>query len=233
MTSAMQTSQQLIEQQQGLVRSLAGQVARKLPPYVELEDLIEYGQVGLAEAARDFDAARGGQFSTYAYFRIRGAIYDGLAKMAWFSRAQYHRLRYERMSNEMLREDVEASAGIERAKSESQMRWLRDLGRALAVVHFASQRQDDTGGVDAALLADSSTSPTAILMKRETSQALRALIEALPARESALIKATYFEGVTLQEAGQRLGIGKAWASRLHTKVLQRLARSLRLMGAAT
>ena len=90
--------QQRIEECQGLVRSLALSIRRKLPPTVELEDLIAYGQVGLGEAARDFDPDRGSRFSTYAYYRIRGAIYDGLSKMAWFDRVQASQVRYEQMS---------------------------------------------------------------------------------------------------------------------------------------
>ena len=83
----------LIEECQGLVRLLASRIHRKLPSHVELGDLEAYGQVGLLEAARDFDPTRGGRFSTFAYYRIRGAIYDGLAKMSWFSRTEYRRRR--------------------------------------------------------------------------------------------------------------------------------------------
>ena len=80
------------------MRSLASRIHHKLPPYVDLEDLVAYGQMGLAEAARDFDPARGTQFSTFAYYRIRGAIYDGLAKMSWFSRVEYGRRAISRWS---------------------------------------------------------------------------------------------------------------------------------------
>ena len=81
MTAPAKTSRQLIEDNQGLVRSLAKRIHRGLPSHVEFEDLVSYGQAGLAEAARSFDPEVGSQFSTFAYYRIRGAIYDGLAKM--------------------------------------------------------------------------------------------------------------------------------------------------------
>ena len=103
--SKTKTSDQVIEENQGLVRSLALKIHRKLPPHVELDDLVAYGQIGLAEAARDFDPARGGRFSTYAYYRIRGAIYDGLSKMNWFSRSEYRRIRYNQMANDTLEAD--------------------------------------------------------------------------------------------------------------------------------
>ena len=82
MTDGPLTTQQLVVSCQGLVRSLAWKIHCKLPRSVDLEDLVCYGQIGLVEAARDFDSSRGGQFTTYAYYRIRGAILDGMSKMA-------------------------------------------------------------------------------------------------------------------------------------------------------
>ncbi len=230
MTTPCQSPQQLIGECQGLVRSLAGGIHRKLPPYIELDDLIAYGQVGLAQAARDFDASRGSQFSTYAYYRIRGAIYDGLSKMTWFSRAQYKQLRYEQMTDEVLRVECQETETSAPATVESEMRWFRDLSRTLAVVYLTTHRdeEEDRGPMP---LADSSASaPPAAAMDREISQKLRELIDALPEEAGALIRATYFEGLTLQEAGKRLGVSKSWASRLHAKTLQRLGRSLKLLG---
>jgi RNA polymerase sigma factor for flagellar operon FliA len=67
---------------------------------------------------------------------------------------------------------------------------------------------------------------------RETHNRLHELIDTLPGEAASLIRATYFEGLTLQEAGERIGISKSWASRLHARALQRLARSLKLSGVA-
>src|SRR5206468_4279555 len=78
----------------GLVRALAWKIHQKLPRHVELDDLYGYGCVGLAEAARSFDDHRGIEFTTFAYYRIRGAILDGLSKMSWFSAASFHRGNY-------------------------------------------------------------------------------------------------------------------------------------------
>src|SRR4051812_48402265 len=93
--------QHLIETCQGLVRSLAWKMYQRVPRrQIALEDLVAYGQIGLLEAARDFDPGRGNQFTTYAYHRIRGAIYDGLSQMSWFSRFAYHSGRYQDAAGE-------------------------------------------------------------------------------------------------------------------------------------
>ena len=78
------SAEALVEQYRSFVTALAKKILRSLPSFVELEDLEGYGQIGLIEASRRFDPTRGVQFKTFAYYRIRGAIYDGIRKMAWF-----------------------------------------------------------------------------------------------------------------------------------------------------
>lgn len=219
---------QLIMDCQGLVRSLAWKIHRSLPEHLDVEDLVSYGQIGLAEAAQSFDAERGLQFSTFAYYRIRGAIYDGLSKMTWFSRAHYHQIRYAQMADEALRAQSESGdARDEAATAEDDAGWLAGLTRALAVVYLSTQGDD---GDEEMAVADKADSGPAVAIGNEISQQLHALITALPEEAGALIRGIYFEGLTLTEAGQRIGVSKAWASRLHAKTLDRLAGSLRRLG---
>ncbi len=67
----------LIEENQGLVYHLAGKIHRSLPVRYEFDDLVGYGMLGLTEAAQAFSPGHGVKFSTFAFFRIRGAIFDG------------------------------------------------------------------------------------------------------------------------------------------------------------
>ena len=96
---ATQTPEQLVTGCEGCVRSLAWKIHQRLPNSVELDDLIAFGQLGLLEAARDFDQKRQVRFTTYAYYRVRGAILDGLSTMNWFTKADYARGRYEQSAN--------------------------------------------------------------------------------------------------------------------------------------
>jgi RNA polymerase sigma factor FliA len=209
---------QLIESCQGLVRVSAWQIHQKLPASVDLEDLIGYGQVGLAEAARDFDPSRGNQFSTYAWYRVRGAIFDGLSQMSWFKLADYHNSRYQRAANDVLALDSQDSTPS--SDPAPEVGWLTDMTAKLSVAALAATLVDTT---------QSDPADTAGLTEMRTK--LRELIDALPEEAGRLIRLVYFDGLALGEAGKRLGISKAWASRLHAKTLQRLARAIRLMGA--
>ena len=220
------STQQLINNCQGLVRTLAWKIHIKLPKSVDLEDLVSYGQIGLAEAARDFDAGRGGQFTTYAYHRIRGAILDGLSKMTWFNHSDFYSGKYEarRERNALGR------------RSRPQRR--QNFGRRRRLV---PHRHDPAGGGASALpglarwRADGGRGPRggrppAELIRNEVAERLRKLIDDLPSDARSLIRSTYFDGLSLKEAGEQIGISKAWASRLHAKALGQLARSL--VGAA-
>lgn len=215
---------QLILEGQALVRSLALRIYRNVPVRIDLDDLIAYGEVGLAEAARDFDAELGNQFSTFAYYRIRGAIYDGLAKMTWTSRARYRRLRSESMADDILESEREIDDGRPKDANESG-KWFARVAERLAMVFLASDGDEESNPVNSA--EDRCEGPSAGLIYREASEKLRGMVEKLPEAERRLINYVYFEGLTLQEAGIRLGFSKSWASRLHAKILERLADDMR------
>jgi RNA polymerase sigma factor for flagellar operon FliA len=221
-TASAESIQQAVEECQGLVRSLALKVHRALPRRVDLDDLIGYGQVGLVEAAREFDPARGTRFASFAYYRIRGAIYDGLAKMTGMSRGHYQHVRYERAANEALDESSQAGG-----ESESDLTWLRDISRTLAVIHLVSHLDLPGSALEASIIDSARFGPMAQAMKNEQAQKVVDLVGKLADDEAAMVRAVYFEGLAMQEAGQRLGISKSWASRLHAKAIDRLASMLK------
>jgi RNA polymerase sigma factor FliA len=214
----------LVFAHQGLVRAIARGIHRSFPSYIELDDLIGYGQLGLAQAARDFDPERGIQFSTFAYYRIRGAILDGANQMNWLKRVTRAGDAYDRMSGDVLATDAaDSAAGYARADEEA---WLGDVGNKLAVVFLLGQAGEDAEQ-RMEVADDHAEMPLESMLDDELKKTLRTLIDDLPGDARQLVRATYFEGKTLKEAGEQLGISKAWASRLHARSLDQLARGLR------
>ena len=220
----------LIEQGQPLVHSLAAKIHRSVGGSTELQDLIGYGELGLAEAAKDFDPQQGCRFTTFAYYRIRGAIYDGLSKMSWTSRAQYHRLKYEQMANETL----SADAGDSRdSNSGSGAAWFGNVTGKLAVAYFVSGGESKPGGIRDSTVEDlGMATASSIVALQEINRKLHELVDGLPEAERSLINRVYFEGSTMQKAAGELGISKSWASRLHARILDKLAQALRRLGAS-
>lgn len=222
-----QNNAELMERGQPLVYSIASRVHRSIPVNVDLDDLIAYGELGLAEAARDFDPEQGVKFTSFAFYRIQGAVYDGLAKMTWTSRARFRRLRYEQMANEVLASEDRPGAG---GGLEGEVKWLGDVTQKLGVVYLASQVGEEDGIRDSAIEDVATRSIPMMVAQREIIEKLRGLLEVLPYVEQRLIREVYFEGATLQDAANALGISKSWASRLHAKALEQLARALNRIG---
>jgi RNA polymerase sigma factor for flagellar operon FliA len=206
----------------GLVRALAWRIHQQLPRSVELDDLVGYGCIGLAEAARGYDPRRGHKFSTFAYYRIRGAIFDGLSQMAWFRRDKYEARGYQ--PSELDGESV-PQGEVEMAFSANSA-WFRASAERLAGSHGS------TGPARAHESVDRSVSAESAVMQQEVDVRLRQLVEALPPAAAELLKATYYEGLTLKDAAIRQGRNKSWASRLHARVLRQLALSLKAEGFA-
>jgi RNA polymerase sigma factor for flagellar operon FliA len=105
---------QLVEQHLHLVHAIAAKLKRRLGKTMEPGDLVGYGTQGLIEAAKKFDPKQGTAFGTFAYYRIRGAIFDGMRTMGWYSRGTTRNFRAEERANEYLaaaseREAVEKS----------------------------------------------------------------------------------------------------------------------------
>ena len=230
MSAAPRSPQQLMEVHQGLVRSLAWAMRRSLPKNVDLEDLVGYGQVGLAEAARDFDPGLGNQFSTFAYYRIRGAMCDGLGKLMWFSRAAYQRMRFQQTADDVVQEDIAHPNDNESAGAEGNTQWLSRMSTSLTMVYLATQMGDEDESGNWTVADHSTPRPDVSAEEQEAHALVRELIDTLPQESRQLLRSTYFEGLTLQEAGARLGLSKSWASRLHARALEQLGRSLRTHG---
>jgi len=222
-TQGIQRSRELIHSCQGLVRSIAWKIHQKLPSSVELDDLIGYGQVGLAEAAQNYDPERGFQFTTFAYYRIRGSILDGLSTMSWFNKADYNSGRYERLANELLNE---ASGPREvGADKDGDTEWFGTTARSLSMVYLMSQMASEDGRTPE-VVDDGTRDPAEQAEAEDVCGRIMSLVDELPEQERSLMKSVYFDGLTLKDAGQLIGISKAWASRLHTRILNSLALRL-------
>jgi len=225
---AASEANRLIEEHLSLVQALARKVKKTVGASIELDDLVAYGSKGLVEAAERFDARQGVAFSTFAYYRIRGAMYDGLRTMGWYSRADYARYRAEERANEYLRAeaDREAAGRAERpagsaAPDKAQtMESVAEILSGIATVHITSLEA-------ASSVADESLpAPDTALDTGRLSNRVRAAVAALPPKEKQLMELYYFADKTLEEAGAALGLSKSWACRLHARAVALLRQGL-------
>jgi RNA polymerase sigma factor for flagellar operon FliA len=217
----------LVEDHLHLVHSIASKLRRRLGRTMEPGDLVGYGTQGLIEAARRFDPKQGTSFSTFAYYRIRGAIFDGMRTMGWYSRGDYARFRAEERADEYLAAAVEHEAAGKAVdpslstKDKSEvLESIAELLGSVAAVHITS--------IEAAreLPDDKFKSPDEAMQDAEGRERVRAALAALPDKERRLLELYYFTDLNLETAGKKMRLSKSWASRLHSRAVGHLREIL-------
>jgi len=221
----MSDKRAVCEQYMPYVRSIAGKVKKGVAKEIEFEDLVEYGMIGLLEAADRFDPEQGANFMTFAYYRIRGAIYDGLRGMGWMSRSEYAKARFEERANEYLAEVASAEEAGEEAPANPFEMAVQDLAAAvqgLAAVYLTSL--DGTEGLQ--IEDDRSMGAEDALGLDQARGLVREAITKLNEQERTLLELYYYKEMNLKQVGEQLGLSKSWTCRLHARVVEKLHRML-------
>lgn len=219
--------QRLVEDHISFVRSIAAKVKEQLPREIEFDDLVAYGTQGLIEAAERYDPIHGTAFTTFSYYRIRGAIYDGLRGMGWLPRGEYAKLRAEERSNAFLSNltDRESGAGEGEASIEDDVRSIADALGGVAAIFVIALESMPTEPADGAPRAEQ------LLEDNQQRRVVREALASLPEKERRLLELYYFEDRSLLDAGAALGLSKSWASRLHARAVTLLKEALERGGA--
>ncbi|MCA9529785.1 MAG: sigma-70 family RNA polymerase sigma factor, partial [Myxococcales bacterium] len=201
-----------------LVMSIATKVHEQVRFAGDREELEALGFKGLVEARSRFDPTRGVQFNTFAYYRIRGAIMDGVRSMSALPPSVYHRIRLAEAQDRVGEQVVEARASRQAASPYGRVVG----GDALRALEAGLGRLATAFVVGAATATGPEDGPDERLIAAEQAKRVRALVTTLPERERVVLEGHYFEGRRLEDIGAELGISKSWASRLHSRALDRL-----------
>jgi len=220
----------LVTKHLALVEGIARKVKRTLGGAMEVDDLVGYGRKGLVEAAERFDGRAGVAFTTFAYYRIRGAMYDGVRAMGWYSRADYARYRAEERANQYLQTQADqdgaaraqnpgaaSGAGPDAAETLAS---VAEVLSGIATIHITSL-EAASRVPDESLPAPDSAVDTVRLSRR-----VRDALKTLPDKERQLMELYYFGDKNLEEAGTELGLSKSWACRLHARAVDLLRRAM-------
>jgi RNA polymerase sigma factor for flagellar operon FliA len=234
-TGAVEAREKLILHYAPLVKYVASRVATGLPASVEQADLVSYGMFGLIDALTKFEPGRGNKFETYAIPRIKGAIIDELRAMDWVPRS----VRFKAREIEKAHTDLEAM--LKRQPSEKEMAerlgiTLRELHDVVSQISFVSvlaldelvsvgaDRGEQVSLIDT--LADKGVDPTSGVESQETRGLLAAAVNSLSEREKIVVTLYYFEGLTLAEIGEILGVTESRVCQIHTKAVGSLRGQL-------
>jgi RNA polymerase sigma factor for flagellar operon FliA len=223
----------MLKQYSPLVRRLAHQMIAKLPANVELDDLIQVGMIGLADALNRFDAAQGVQFETFATQRIRGAMLDELRGSDWMSRgSRKHQREIEaavhRLEQRLGRAPHESEIAAEMGMALADYQELLGKVRGTQLVHLEDMSGDD-GDSDYLdrHVADEEANPLAQLQDHRMREALVAAIKTLPEREQLVMSMYYEQDMNLKEIAAVLKVTESRVCQLHSQTIARLRVKLR------
>jgi RNA polymerase sigma factor for flagellar operon FliA len=222
----------LLTEHMPLVKRLAHHMKAKLPPSVEVDDLVQAGMIGLLDAINRYEETHGAQFETYAVLRIRGAMLDELRNSDWLPRSMRQNMRKIEAAMSALQQKLgHAPSESEVAKSlKLSLADYQDMlsdGGGHQLVYYEDFH--DTEGNDSFLdrYAVDDADPLRSLMDGDFRQAVIDAIEALPPREKILMGLYYEEELNLKEIGAVMGVSESRVSQLHTQAVARLRATLR------
>jgi RNA polymerase sigma factor for flagellar operon FliA len=216
----------------GLVRALAHRLAQRLPPQVEVPDLISIGVLGLMDAAGRYQPATGVPFDAFARRRVQGAMLDALRDLDWAPRS-LRKMRREmdqalaRLRHDLHREPTEDE--IASALNLTPAAYGRALEQLRSLELGAVRPIDDGNGEDGLLVLcfDPDEGPELRLQRAELREHLVRAIQQLPARERRILSMYYQQEMTLAQIGQVIGVGESRVSQLRSLAISRLRTWLR------
>jgi RNA polymerase sigma factor for flagellar operon FliA len=234
-TGTLETRNRLVVHFSPLVKYVAGRLSAGLPHTIEQADLVSYGMFGLMDAIEKFDPGRGNKFETYAMSRIRGSIIDELRSVDWVPRSLRAKARtvekaFTKLEHELLRNPTDAEVAEELGTTEAE---LHDVYGQISFFGLVALEETLSVGADRGesvtlgdTIPDPGLGPVGAFEVQETKQILAAAINRLPEREKIVLTLYYYEGLTLGQIGDVLGITESRVCQIHTKAVIQLRGKL-------
>lgn len=216
--------QKLVADHVDYVRALAHQLVRGMAKRPDIDELIAYGLEGLTEAASRYDATKGAAFKTFSYYRIRGAMFDGLRASGWLARDDHARVKAHQAADDLL-EAAAAVPGAAKPDAVQAATQVRELLSDVTAIVVAAYDSFDRVAADPAAEGGHEAIEEGVVAS-QTRAAMDRALSALPERERDLVQKVYYGDQTIEEAGKSLGISKSWASRMHAKAIRQLKELL-------
>jgi len=221
--------EKIVFEQMPQVKYIARRIHEHLPQHVPIEDLIHAGIVGLIDALNKFDSEKNVKFSSYAKFRIRGAILDSLREMDWSPRDLRRKSRQMDTVTQKLQAELgRAASGPELANamglSLRELHHLLNEIRGLEIGSLQCESYEDGQETDLAqnIAGPPDQDPLTLCLAGERKGRLQKAIAHLPEREQQVLMLYYQQELTMREVGQLMGVGESRVSQIHTLAVEHL-----------
>ena len=210
----------------GLVKRVALHLKGRLPNFMELDELIQVGMIGLIEAKSSFDASKGVDFEVFAKNRVRGAILDQVRKMSYLPRSAIVNIRDHNQANaalsgELGREASQTELAEFMGKDVDSFQKERTHAHRFQTVSLESQLPDT---VD--MPGSQNNEPEAKMAEEQFMDSLMSSIDSLPERDRTVISLYYVEEMNLKEIGAVLEVSESRVSQILSSGVKKLRQAL-------
>ena len=228
--------EEVIKRYSPMIKYVANRIAMRLPPHIEVDDLISVGVLGLMDAISKYDSSRGAKFKTYAEFRVRGAILDELRAMDWVPRS----IRQKASNVDKVVQTLQAK--LSRSPEDEEV--AKEMGLSLDQFHdtlnetksipifsledlgIAKESGEQQSLLDC-LAGKADADPQTQIRLIELKEIIAKAIDALPEKERLMVSLYYYEELTMKEIGAVLEITESRVSQIHSKAVYRLRTKLK------
>lgn len=229
--------EQLIKEFAHVIRAMAHRLAYRLPAYLDAEDLISVGTIGLMDAMEKYDPNREAKFKTYAEFRIRGAMLDEIRSMDWIPRSVHERIgllqkTHVTLLNRLGRPplDEEVASELKMPLDELDEFISRARGAVMISIDDLGLQEPDGHKVVKMLADTHHPDPLSTLVNEREREAIGDAIQGLPEKERLVLTLYYYEELTMKEIGELLKVTESRVCQIHTKAILRLKAFLQVDG---
>ena len=228
--------EEVIKRYSPMIKYVANRIAMRLPPHIEVDDLISVGVLGLMDAISKYDSSRGAKFKTYAEFRVRGAILDELRAMDWVPRSIRQKASnvdkvvqalQAKLSRSPEDEEVAKEMGISLDQFHDTLNETKSIPIfSLEDLGIAKESGEQQSLLDC-LAGKADADPQTQIRLIELKEIIAKTIDALPEKERLMVSLYYYEELTMKEIGAVLEITESRVSQIHSKAVYRLRTKLK------
>lgn len=233
MVQEADVKQEMIKKYIPLVKYIASRVIIGKSKYIEYEDLVGYGMVGLMDAMKKFDREKGMKFSTYASIRIKGSMIDQIRKNSPISKAAMDKLNKYNNAVDSLQKELFREPTLKEISKKMGIK-IQEIGDIENYINHISimSLEELIFSEEAVSIIDTiedkkSPSPQLNLEEKEQIEYLEKAIDLLNEKDRTVLSLYYYEGLTLKQIGNILSVSESRVCQLHTRAIMHLRKALK------
>jgi len=234
LAKAVDIKKQIVTKYIPLVKYIASRVIIGKSKYIEYEDLVGFGMIGLMDAINKFDESKGMKFSTYASIRIKGSMIDELRKNSPISKGAMDKLNRYNEVIEALQKKLLREPSYEEVARELKMT-LEEVGEIESYINYISVvslediifSDDDDMPLMGTIEDEKSPSPEKLLQDKEEVEYLAKALDNINQKDKMVLSLYYYEGLTLKEIGKVLEVSESRVCQLHSRAIMHLRKELK------